>query len=79
MSVWMGLGLDSTSENDLMSLDFEAGIPAWVHTTNSAVKASFSKRTGFRAEASASFLLPGVALCSENRWQRVSFGVNTKC
>jgi len=56
--VWLGLGLDSTSENDLMSLHLEAGVPAWVHTTNSAVKGSFSKRTGFRAEASASFLLP---------------------
>jgi len=64
---WLGLGLDSTSENDLMGLHLEAGVPTWVHTTNSAVKGSFSKRTGFRAEGSVSFLLPWTLMGIENR------------
>jgi len=56
--VWMGLGLDAMSDHGLMNLHVEAAIPTWLHTTNSSVKGVFSKRTGFRAEASVNFLLP---------------------
>ncbi|MDQ6955306.1 MAG: hypothetical protein Q9M20_07665 [Mariprofundaceae bacterium] len=57
-TLWAGVALQAESDNALVMLRLEGGLPMWVYTTNSSVVGAFTRRSGFRMGGSASILLP---------------------